>query len=90
MAAGPHYIASARTAQKMSLPLLHVLSLGKELVDRAVPQQQLLDFRLFTQLLLGSGFTYHNIYHNFAVSGISVLKTAFFWDMTPCSLVDGS
>jgi hypothetical protein len=34
----PRYIAPARTAQKTSLPILHVLSLpGKQHVHRAVP-----------------------------------------------------
>jgi hypothetical protein len=37
MAAGPRYVASARTAQKTSLPLLRVLSLLGKRVHRAVP-----------------------------------------------------
>jgi hypothetical protein len=48
----------------MSLPLLHVPSLGKQRAHRSVPLQRLLYCRLFTltQLLLGNGSTRHNIY----------------------------
>jgi hypothetical protein len=57
----PRYAAPARIAQKIFLPLLRVLSFpGKQRVHRAVPQQRLLYCRLFTQLLLGNGFTCHS------------------------------
>jgi hypothetical protein len=55
----PRWIAPARAAHKTYLPLLSVLSFpGKLRAHRAVPQQRLLYYRLFTQLLLGSGSTY--------------------------------
>jgi hypothetical protein len=57
----PRYIAPARTAQKTSLPLFRVLSLPGKRVHRAVPYQRLFYCRLFTQRLLGSGSTCHNI-----------------------------
>jgi hypothetical protein len=55
------YIPLTRIAQETSLPLLHVLSLPeKQRVHGAVPLQRLLCCRLFTQILLGNGSTWHN------------------------------
>jgi hypothetical protein len=59
----PRIRALARTSQKMSLPLLRVLSLpGTQRVHSSVLQQRLLYSRLFTQLFLGNGSKCHNIY----------------------------
>jgi hypothetical protein len=55
------YMAPARTSQKSSLPLFHVLSLPGKRVHRALPYQWLLYCRLFTQRLLGNGSTCHSI-----------------------------
>jgi hypothetical protein len=63
MTADPRYIESARTAEKTSFLLLHVLSLlGKQCVNRIVPYQRLLYCRLFTQFILGNGSTCHDMY----------------------------
>jgi hypothetical protein len=63
MAAGSRYVTWAPSIQETSFPLLRVLSLLGRHVHRAVPYQQLLFCRLFTQLLLGNGPACHTVWY---------------------------